>query len=62
MITDWPFRLNKAFYFIYLFNCGRNVVFTGESQKALYYMKLTQPTMQEFNDIKLHLSVLLANG
>lgn len=34
----------------------------GETQRALYFMKVTQPIIQDFNAVKLYLTVLLANG
>lgn len=34
----------------------------GEPQKALHYMKVTFPTIQEFSDVKLFITVLLTNG
>lgn len=40
----------------------KTLLFQGEFQKALYFLKVTQPTIQDFNDVKLFLSVLLANG
>lgn len=38
------------------------LVCLGEPQKALYFMKVTHPIVQDFNDVKLFLTVLLANG
>ncbi|CAH3037704.1 unnamed protein product [Porites lobata] len=34
----------------------------GESQRALYFMKITHPLVQDFNEVRLYLTVLLANG
>lgn len=38
------------------------IVFLGESQKALYLMKVMCPTVQSFSDVKLFITVLLASG
>lgn len=35
---------------------------TGEYQNALHLMKTVHPTMHTMEDVRLHLSVLLANG
>lgn len=40
----------------------KTLLFQGEFQKALYFMKVTQPAVQGVSDVKLFLSVLLANG
>ena len=49
-------------FIVYSISQGCVFVFLGEFQKALYFMKVTQPAVQGVSDVKLFLSVLLANG
>lgn len=35
---------------------------SGEPQKALHYMKVAFPTIQEFSDVMLYITALLTNG
>ena len=59
----------KYFYIVEIafFNCPIyemfcNNCFLGESQRALYLMKVMCPTVQSFSDVKLFITVLLASG
>ncbi|RMX53817.1 hypothetical protein pdam_00000467 [Pocillopora damicornis] len=40
----------------------RTLLAQGEPQKALHYMKVTFPTIQEFSDVMLYITALLTNG